>query len=189
MNLCRPQSWIWVNFFSTEKIAEINEKINNLPFLEENKDAPARNKKGETKKNCYVKVIRWDEISSIFDVAKQEAFRVTRKEFKYDVWDFNYLTTVNFNTYSPGGQYDWHGDVSGENLKFDFKMTFIINLSDEKFEGGEFSLNGGDPQVIEDLNKPGSMILFPSYTLHKVNPIITGCRKTLTIFIEGPPFR
>ena len=189
MTPCKPEWWRWIKFFSTEEIIKINEKINTLPFFQENKNAPAYSDTGESKKSCYVKVIKWDEISSMFDVAKQEAFKVARKEFKYDVWDFNYSTMVNFNTYSPGGQYDWHRDISPQSLKYDFKMTFIINLSDEKFEGGEFNLNFGDPQVIEELDKPGSMILFPSYTLHKVNPIITGCRKTLTIFIEGPPFR
>ena len=189
MTLCRPEWWRWIKFFSTEEIIKINEKINTLPFFQENKNAPAYSDTGELKKSCYVKVIKWDEISSMFDVAKQEAFKVTRKEFKYDVWDFNYSTMVNFNIYSPGEKYDWHRDISVESLKYDFKMTFIINLSDEKYEGGEFNLNFGDPQVIDELNKPGSMVLFPSYILHKVNPIITGCRKTLTIFIEGPPFR
>ena len=98
MTLCRPEWWRWIKFFSTEEIIKINEKINTLPFFQENKNAPAYSDTGELKKSCYVKVIKWDEISSMFDVAKQEAFKVTRKEFKYDVWDFNYSTIVNFNT-------------------------------------------------------------------------------------------
>ena len=71
MTVCRPEWWRWTNFFSTEQIKIINEKINTLSFFQENKNAPARNYKGETKKNCNGKIIKWDEISNMFGVPKK----------------------------------------------------------------------------------------------------------------------
>jgi len=36
--------------------------------------------------------------------------------------------------------------------------------------------------------KKGTMIIFPSFVWHKVNPVLTGVRKTLVGWVVGKPF-
>ena len=45
------------------------------------------------------------------------------------------------------------------------------------------------PTSVPELDTPGSMIIFNSYILHKVNPVLNGIRKTLSIFIQEPAFK
>ena len=43
--------------------------------------------------------------------------------------------------------------------------------------------------ICTEFNNPGSAIIFPSFTNHKVNKIISGSRNTLAIWMSGPKFR
>ena len=72
----------------------------------------------------------------------------------------------------------------------DIKLTALINISDDSFLGGDFYLlNSNSPLPVPELKNPGAMIIFNSFTLHKINPITKGTRKTITIFMKGPSFK
>ena len=68
------------------------------------------------------------------------------------------------------------------------KFTVILNVSDD-YTGGEFQLNsGGDVMDITDF-KPGAALMFRSNVQHKVNPVLSGTRETLSFFIRGPRWK
>jgi len=71
----------------------------------------------------------------------------------------------------------------------DTKLTVLVNLSTEKYEGGEFQINNGDPKIVKEFTEPGDVLMFQSIILHKVNPVTQGVRKSLTFFLNGPSFR
>ena len=112
-----------------------------------------------------------------------------RYNYGFDIFEFEDEDKLNFNIYEKNQEYDWHRDV--DNSKFvDVKLTALINVSDQKFTGGEFFLlNHKKPTPVSELNKSGSMVIFNSFILHKVKPVLKGTRKTLTIFIKGPSLR
>ena len=88
----------------------------------------------------------------------------------------------------------WNNILSESEIKTfkssDIKLTVLINISDSFFSGGEFNLlNSNNPTLVHELNNPGSMVIFNSFTLHRVNPVTKGIRKTLTIFVKGPAFK
>ena len=91
--------------------------------------------------------------------------------------------------YKTGEEYEWHKDA--ETFKAsDIKLTALINISENSFSGGEFNLlNSKNVTLAPELSNPGSMIVFNSFILHKVDPIIKGTRKTLTFFAKGPAFK
>ena len=70
----------------------------------------------------------------------------------------------------------------------DIKLTCLLNCSEEKYEGGDLYLFRDGEVKIQNFN-PGSAVIFPSFTNHKVNKIISGSRATLAIWMEGPKFR
>ena len=69
------------------------------------------------------------------------------------------------------------------------KLTALLNLSEEKYEGGELFLFRANELICNEFNTPGSAIIFPSFINHKVNKILSGRRHTLAIWFSGPKFR
>ena len=118
-------------------------------------------------------------------------YQKNKEVFGYSLFPINDGDFLNVNIYDSlnQGEYDWHLDCVRDHVT-DIKLTGILNISDETYEGGEFIIfSDGAFRTVPEILEPGTSILLNHSILHKVNPIITGCRKTLTIFIEGPPFR
>ena len=68
------------------------------------------------------------------------------------------------------------------------KLSVSIQLTDpEEYEGGElnFFIN---KDVIEAPKTKGTVIIFPSFFMHKVKMVTKGVRKSLVIWIHGPVF-
>ena len=70
----------------------------------------------------------------------------------------------------------------------DTTKTAIVNLSEKPFVGGEFFLWKNKEAEISQLIVPGTLLVFPSFYIHKVNPVIKGTRKTLTFWRCGKPW-
>ena len=71
------------------------------------------------------------------------------------------------------------------------KLTLILLLSepDVDFTGGELQINTGREEhakTVEMLR--GRIVAFPSFMIHQVKPVITGIRKSIVVWIEGPKF-
>ena len=104
-------------------------------------------------------------------------------------FDWDHSESCQFTIYKKGEQYQWHIDAD-RTKSSDIKLTALINVSDTSFSGGDFYLlNSNNPLPVPELNNSGSMIIFNSFTLHKINPIKKGIRKTITIFLRGPAFK
>ena len=115
-----------------------------------------------------------------------ELVMALEEEFDLEIADEE---AVNYNIYKKGEQYQWHIDAD-RTKSSDIKLTALINVSDTSFSGGDFYLlNSNNPLPVPELNNSGSMIIFNSFTLHKINPIKKGIRKTITIFLRGPAFK
>lgn len=69
------------------------------------------------------------------------------------------------------------------------KISFSVQLSDpEDYEGSELKLY--TQREAEKLPKArGTMVMFPSFILHEVTPIIKGRRWALVCWVGGPEFR
>ena len=118
---------------------------------------------------------------------KETIYWINRECFGFYIYE-NINDSFIHNVYSSTnkGQYKWHTDGEPYSCNYTSKLTALINLSEEKFEGGNFYLFEGKPIKIKEFNEPGSLIVFPSYFLHKVTPVTSGIRKSGTIFVTGP---
>lgn len=95
---------------------------------------------------------------------------------------------LQFTEYrSPSGKYDWHAD-SGPNMPVR-KLSLTIQLTDpDDYDGGELELSpSGDPITMEKTR--GRAFAFPSWTLHRVNPVTRGVRHSLVVWVAGPAFK
>lgn len=171
-------------YYYVHKVLDIKEikKINTLcekNGLDFYKQAPVT-KTSTCKKISYV------EINKIKNL-KETIIWINRECFGFNIYE-NINDHFIHNTYSSTnkGQYKWHTDGEPYSCNYTSKLTGLINLSEKKFEGGDFYLFDGKPTKIKELNEPGSLIVFPSYFLHKVTSVTSGIRKSGTMFITGP---
>jgi len=94
---------------------------------------------------------------------------------------------IQYTVYSSDdeGYYDWHVDMGPG--KANRKLSLVCQLSDpSEYEGGELQIHTGNISIAE--KEQGTVILFPSYLLHRVTPVTKGIRRSLVLWIEGPPF-
>ena len=183
----KHQYWFWKNLLSIEERKTILNYIeNNYDFIEE------KNLYDESLKNTEkVKCIEWQNIKKLNVIDKIiDCMQTTNdNNFGYNLTPFRNRSSFNLTVYSSDtkSEYKWHTDASSNPYK-DIKLTGLINLSTEKYEGGEFQLNYGKEFTIPEFSEGGDVILFKSHILHRVLPITKGIRKSLAIFFEGPRF-
>ena len=93
------------------------------------------------------------------------------------------------------GKYDWHIDVGPGAVPSMRKLSYSILLNPGEYEGGEFISKIGRLDVAfegtgdtkQDLT--GTMILFPSYLLHRIAEVSKGTRYSLVLWSLGQPFK
>ena len=82
------------------------------------------------------------------------------------------------------GHYSWHGDI-GPNVPHR-KLSIVVQLSDpEDYEGGELELSAGS-YLVDGPKTKGTVIVFPSFVLHRVLPLTSGERRSLVSWVSGP---
>ena len=75
------------------------------------------------------------------------------------------------------------GPISPKNAR---KLSVSVQLNaSEEYEGGSFEIDqSGAPNALGPRSK-GAMILFPSYVLHRVQPVTGGIRYSLVTWFVG----
>lgn len=106
-------------------------------------------------------------------------------------WNFSLhsiLDTIQYTKYyDSGNHYDWHLDL-GLGSTNGRKVSITVQLSDpDEYEGGDFQIMRG-PRIETLPKTKGTVLLFPSYLLHRVTPVTKGVRKTLVLWVGGHPF-
>lgn len=120
-------------------------------------------------------------------------------------YHFDYLESIQFTKYKLNQHYGWHVDEYPKPFDDDCKninwrgktrkISAVIILSNPNdYKGGElmFKYFQGEKTKIEsvkDFLPKGSIIVFPSYVLHKVKPVTDGLRYSLVVWTLGHPFR
>ena len=154
----------------------------------------------KTKRNSNVVWLndRWiyKEIHPFIRIANQDA------GWNFE-WDWS--ESCQFTKYKKNQHYDWHCDSWSTSYKEAGtyngkirKLSSILILSDPKdYSGGdlEFDFRNADPdkkrnvKVCKDIKCKGSLIVFPSFVWHRVNPVKKGIRYSLVSWHLGKPFQ
>ncbi|MBK18075.1 MAG: hypothetical protein CMM52_04460 [Rhodospirillaceae bacterium] len=107
-------------------------------------------------------------------------------------WQFDLFESEDFQVaeYTSKGHFDWHLDIASQhpfNLR---KLGVTVQLSDgDSYEGGNFETHYGPELDIAPRDR-GTIVIFPSFVLHRVAPVTSGSRFSLTAWILGQtPFK
>lgn len=122
----------------------------------------------------------------LFSKISQCVMDLNRQFFKFDL--FGFTEGLQFTNYkSPGEHYDFHVD-RGLNCHIR-KLSFSLQLNDSKtYTGGKLIFKEGS-QEPQAPTEQGTLVLFPSFLLHKITPMIKGERNSLVGWITGPNFK
>ena len=168
--------------FTHEQVKKINKKIKENIFEKEEKSSGSRTtaKVGEF---FYVPCV---PLMELIHPWVYECQLINKKVFGYDIyWDFH-IEALNYNIYGKNGKYGWHIDANVKSL-YDMKLTCLLNLSEESYEGGDFYTIGNPNEAIKFTTGMG--LVMTSLIGHKVTPITKGERITLTYWGYGPSWR
>ena len=154
-----------------------------------------------------VRKIRDSNVSWIGDVWLKKLLKpyVDRANQKAG-WNFNLNDSEDcqFTIYNQGQYYGWHTDADEklyENKEWKGlmrKLSVTVSLSNpEDYEGGllEFDLrnigeiNTSNIIKCKEILPRGSIVVFPSYTWHRVSPVTSGTRLSLVQWNLGPGFK
>ena len=122
----------------------------------------------------------------------KEVMQVNDDIWKYNLYGFdNHL--IQYTSYEPGDHYSWHIDTLDREI--DRKLSFSLVLNDD-YEHGEFQFARykftPSAMFVDAITVPsqvGSLIVFPSYTPHRVLAVKSGIRKSIVGWMVGPPFQ
>ena len=139
-------------------------------------------------KVCEVKIVQWFFIKNMLEKIESLIYNTNKHIFGFNIHQINNFDYVNCNTYNSNqkGHYDLHMDSENANEKiYTSKLTCLLNISENSYEGGNFIIFDGKENIITEFNKPGSLLIFPSFMYHAVKPVTKGIRKSLAIWTTG----
>lgn len=141
-------------------------------------------------KTSKVKYCFFGNVKEALDKIKHMTLDINRQFFGFELFEKSNYDTANINEYNAenNSEYGWHSDGNLGGV-WDSKLTVILNLSQETYEGGDFELFLNKPVKIEEFKETGSLIIFPSFIHHRVTPVTKGKRTTLSQWFLGPNFR
>jgi len=98
------------------------------------------------------------------------------------------LEPIQIFRYEIGDHYEWHTDWSPHNNK-KRKLSMTIQLSEHSgYSGGDLQiLDGPETRIVS--REIGHATVFPSWAVHRVNPILSGTRWALVAWATGKPFK
>lgn len=127
-----------------------------------------------------------EDLAFIFDKIRRVVIAANQRHFHFDLT--GPIEPMQFLEYNgeDNQHYIPHSDRSYNNIAR--KLSLTILLSDpEEFEGGDIRF----PYARDLFIKPtrGSVLLFPSFTIHEVLPVTKGIRNSLVMWVCGPSFK
>jgi len=185
------EPWIFIeDCFTEEEIEKIEQycstkKLDRASTVGSNSFARVSN-------NCFNDVDHENEwfISRINEAVENanEAF------YNFDLYGYSYFQYAEYEGLE-NGKYDAHTDLIFGQDKPGYmidtrklSLSLLLSEPEKDFIGGEFFIHlSGNPSLHR--LKKGQIILFPSFMLHGVSPVLSGVRKSIVIWVEGPKFK
>ena len=107
----------------------------------------------------------------------------------HDLWkyDITHSNQSEFLMYDVNGKYETHVDTFHQLSNETRKLTILVFLNDD-FEGGKFYIQNSHQKTYPE-QKKGTVLIFPSFMPHGVEPITKGVRYSIVTWMVGPYFK
>jgi len=110
-------------------------------------------------------------------------------QVNHQIWQYH-ITHSNqseFLMYDVNGKYETHTDTFHQRSNETRKLTVLAFLNDD-FEGGKFYIQNSHKRMYPQ-QTPGTVIVFPSFMPHGVEPVTKGIRYSIVTWMVGEYFK
>ena len=138
-------------------------------------------------RTSHISWIPFNKMPEMYQTIEKVLKQTNGNHFGFD--GITLTEPAQYTEYPEGGFYDWHidSDVNCANEPPVRKISMTCLLSHEsEFEGGGLELMS-EGKIARP--KQGQAIFFASFIRHRVVPITKGIRKSLVLWVGGPPFK
>ena len=176
----------WEGEFSEDQLDWLQEKTKNSSI-----PAAVGSNGGETVRSDVRRtLVSWlnidDDNKWVYEKLAHVTESLNSKFFNFNLTTFGEPCQLTNYLSSDNGMYDWHIDMGGCVSR---KLSVVLQLSHpEEYEGGDLELLYSN-ETIKVSKKRGKIVVFPSWTLHRVTPVTGGSRQSLVLWASGPKFR
>jgi len=178
---------MWEGQLTNRQIDNILYQAESLPFM----DAVTGTGDSSAQTDYRRSRVKWlNNEGDIRDLLFHYVSEANRAAFNVNVTNYAQIQYTEYLAENKG-HYGWHHDIfwqgeSGETQNMDRKLSIVVQLSDHDcYEGGNFSFKEVDSPDLSFKSK-GSILVFPSYLTHKVEPVTFGRRLSLVAWFYGP---
>jgi len=181
----------WQDFLSPDQINQILA----LPqWLNTDQAQVGGHSVGTVKKEIRRTDVSWlgvtEDTLPIWQSISNAVAEVNRQYFHFDLDGFYEPAQLGLYTEKEKDHYNWHTDASMCDSKTPRKLSMVLSLSDpHEFEGGELQVKIDSDEIKTLELVKGRAWFFPSWVLHRVTPVTKGVRRSLVLWVGGPPFK
>jgi PKHD-type hydroxylase len=181
----------WKNYFSKEECADIINRAMKISAVSSTLGEESRLADPNIRKSS----LRWlsednPDFQHLFKKFWELEVRMNRDFFGFNVQS---LPSLQFTEYDSEyeGEYKSHQDIFWCSSKPTHrKISMIVQLSDpSEYEGGRLVLERTTHSLPNDCIEQGTVIAFPSFIYHRLEPVTKGKRYSLVGWFEGPKFQ
>jgi len=172
--------------FSAEELERIEEMTSNLEF----EDA-ATGQEGAKVSDYRKSRIKWcpqnSEWDWVYTKLRDMIVGANNVMWKFDLTHMR--EQIQYTEYygNNEGGYEWHMDC-GSGVQNQRKISVTVQLSHpDDYVGGDLQFNLG--QQLTAPRVQGAAVIFPSFYLHRVTPVVKGTRKSFVLWVGGEPYR
>jgi PKHD-type hydroxylase len=178
----------WENAFTDDEISKIIE-LGNANLM----DASIRDHNQNNIQDGSIRQgkVAWfglnDDTNFIYERLGAVARNLNSKYFDFKLDGF--VEDLQYTIYDgKGDHYTWHMD-KGSLSWAPRKLSMVVQLSDpSEYDGGDLEFFVAS-KAEKAIKRKGITYAFPSYVMHRVTPVFAGIRKTLVVWLAGPPFQ
>ena len=190
--------WMWEKEFTPEWCQDVIDRAND-DFKNASVFGNDELRTGKLNTKLRKTNIHWNSDEDLFDMA----FYYMRLANKNSGWNLQVDVAENFQIgqYPKGGHYNWHVDGLGTNpisasknklLRGRTRKISMVVWLNEGFQGGEFQFHEAySERNVINVIKPrqGTIIMFPSWVMHRVTPVKKGTRYSMASWFLGKPLQ
>jgi PKHD-type hydroxylase len=180
--------WVfWDDAFTMDECSQIIQYGESLGLTSADVSNPDGSKQVTEVRDSMVSLITPNiDTSWIFQRLTDVIQSLNSQYYKFDIYGL--VEGLQFTRYdAPSGFYTSHIDcIPNGPVR---KLSITMQLSDQKeYDGGTLEIQVGHDSIVCPREK-GKIILFPSYSLHRVTPVTKGSRYSLVCWVTGPAFK
>ena len=140
----------------------------------------------DIRKSAVIPVQPNEHHNWIFDRLSAFASQANAEKYGFDI--LGIYEPLQLVEYGQDDFFQWHMDF-GPGDSSCRKLSLTVQLSDpDSYEGGNLQFMIND-KTVDAPGDRGTVVIFPSFVLHRVTPVTRGRRRSIVGWFSGVPYR